>query len=150
MKLPDKEKILAACKELLMQRIATAEQAMKAAQEASNSEDKSSAGDKYETARAMGQLDRDMNARQLAQAQKELAELVKISLLPFTTVKTGALVHCDTATYFIATGLGPVTIEGQQVVVLSPLSPLARLMAGKSAGDSFLFNQKLTTIRNVA
>jgi hypothetical protein len=39
---------------------------MESAQQSANSEEKSSAGDKYETSRAMGHLEKDMHARQLA------------------------------------------------------------------------------------
>jgi len=149
MKSVDKQNILTACRELLQQRIRTAEEAMKAAQESSNSEDKSSAGDKYETARAMGQIDRDMNAKQLAQAQKELAELQRIDLQPSAKAKVGSLVVCGSAVYFIAVGLGNITVDGTAVIVVSPKSPLALLMLGKAKNDTFAFNQKNITIENI-
>lgn len=149
MKSVDKQNILTACRELLQQRIRTAEEAMKAAQESSNSEDKSSAGDKYETARAMGQLDRDMNAKQLVQARKELAELQRIDLQPSPKVKVGSLVVCGSSVYFIAVGLGNITVDGTAVIVISPKSPLALLMLGKASKDTFAFNQKNITIQNI-
>lgn len=145
----NKETILEACKELVMKRIQTAEEAMKAAQEGSNSEDKSSAGDKYETARAMGQLDRDMNARQLVQAKAELAELHKIDLKTGGVVKSGSLVETDSALYFIAVGLGVITVSGKQIVVLSPKSPLAQQLWGKKVSNTFTFNQKTALILNI-
>lgn len=144
-----KETILEACKELVLQRIQHAEKAMKEAQEGSNSEEKSSAGDKYETARAMGQLARDMNARQLVQAKAELAELVKIDLKKTETVKTGSLVETDAALYFVAVGLGVISIQGVQVVVLSPKSPLAQQLWGKAEGSAFTFNQKNSSIKAI-
>jgi transcription elongation GreA/GreB family factor len=145
-----KETILETCKELVSQRIQTAETAMKEAQESSNSEEKSSAGDKYETARAMGQLARDMNAKQLMQAKAELAELHKIDLKKTDTIKTGSLIETDAALYFIAVGLGVITIAGQQVVVLSPKSPLAQELWAKKEGDTFTFNKKNTLIRHIS
>lgn len=149
MKSFDKENILATCKEVLMQRITTAELAMKEAQEASNSEDKSSAGDKYETARAMGQLSRDMNARQLVQARKEMAELHKIDLQPASKIRPGSLVICDVSVYFIAIGLGVVSVSGADIIVVSPGSPIALQMIGKSTGEHFTFNQRNTLIKNI-
>src|ERR1700761_8343646 len=65
--------------DLIGQRVATAQEAMRQAQEAANSEEKSSAGDKYETGRAMGHLQKDMHARQLAESMKELAILHAVS-----------------------------------------------------------------------
>lgn len=46
------------------ERITITKLAIANAQEAANSQDKSSAGDKYETGRAMGHLEKDMYARQ--------------------------------------------------------------------------------------
>jgi hypothetical protein len=150
MKSTGKENIWEMCRQTLMKRIATAEQAMKEAQEGSNSEDKSSAGDKYETARAMGQLDRDMNARQLVQVRKELTDLQKIDLQPSLKARTGSLITCNTAVYFIAVGLGPILVDGKTVIVLSPQSPLAKLMIGKTEGEQFPFNQGHITIQKIA
>lgn len=149
MNIPSKEKIIETCKQLLLERIATAENAMNAAQEASNSEDKSSAGDKYETSRAMGQLDRNMNAKQLLQAKTELVELLKIVPQPTASVKSGALIVCKTDIYFIAVGLGPVLADEQKVVVISPQSPLAKTMWGKVKGDTFAFNQHTLEITDL-
>lgn len=59
--------------QLISDRIAMAKSAGDNAQAAANSEDKSSAGDKYETGRAMGHLEKDMYARQQAENVKELA-----------------------------------------------------------------------------
>ena len=149
MNIPSKENILKACKTLLQERIAHAEKAMNAAKESSNSEDKSSAGDKYETSRAMGQLDRNMNAKQLAQAQQELNDLHKIDIQPTQIIKNGALIVCSTDIYFIAIGLGPTVVENQKIIVLSPKSPLAIEMWGKKKEDTLIFNQRKIKITSV-
>lgn len=145
-----KQRILETCKELILKRIGTAEYAMKAAQEGSNSEDKSSAGDKYETSRAMGQLDRDMNAKQLVQAKQELTELSKIDLQTSAKVKTGSLVRISNTSYFIAVGLGNVQIDTELIVIISPKSPLAIAMLGRSEDETFIFNQKQFTITQLS
>ncbi len=69
---------------------------MEDAQQAANGEEKSSAGDKYETSRAMGHLQKDMHARQLAEQAKELAALhaVNVDLL-YDTMATGAVIECE-------------------------------------------------------
>jgi transcription elongation GreA/GreB family factor len=149
MNIPSKESILKACRDMLLDRIAHAEKAMNAAQESSNSEDKSSAGDKYETSRAMGQLDRNMNAKQLFQAQHELQELHKIDIQPTQNIRSGALLICNTDIYFIAIGLGPITVHNKKIIVLSSKSPLALAMWGKRIGDNFTFNQRKLLIKSV-
>ena len=71
----------------------TSWQAMEAAKNSANEEGKSSAGDKYETARAMGQLDREMNGRMYEQAHQERLLLDKIDpQTVFSKVAFGALV----------------------------------------------------------
>lgn len=137
------------CKNLLEQRIYNAQLAMKTAQESANSEDKSSAGDKYETSRAMGQLDRDMNAKQLAEAQTELHALMKINIELLSEIAiAGSMVETNHGIYFIAAGIGAVEFppgvipRHSKVVILSPKAPLALAMLGKKRGDVFLFNEK--------
>jgi hypothetical protein len=131
-------------------RISTAKEAMSQAQEAANSEEKSSAGDKYETGRAMGHLQKDMHARQLAESVKELAALQAIpidALCP--DGRPGALLRGDDIAFFISAGLGKQTIEGRSVVFLSPLAPLAAMLHGKKAGDKVPFNKTAVCIREV-
>ncbi|HMC85967.1 MAG TPA: hypothetical protein VKI61_10590 [Chitinophagaceae bacterium] len=53
------------CQLTIEQRIAAAKEIIQNVQEAANNEEKSSAGDKYETGRAMGHLQKDMHSRQL-------------------------------------------------------------------------------------
>ncbi|MBK6445154.1 MAG: 3-oxoacyl-ACP synthase [Bacteroidetes bacterium] len=127
--------------EILQQRMETAQHAMLQAQDAANSEDKSSAGDKYETARAMGQLDREMNAKQFEEAKRELALLQSLYVLESSPVVIpGSYVKTDKGDFFISSGLGIHTVEGKKVGFLSVKSPLAIPLLGKSKGDTFQFN----------
>ncbi len=61
--------------DLIGRRIAAGREAIDQVQQAANQEEKSSAGDKYETGRDMGHLQKDMLSRQLAESLKELALL---------------------------------------------------------------------------
>ena len=142
--------------ELIGQRMAAARQAMEQAQEAANSEEKSSAGDKYETGRAMGHLQKDMHARQLAESAKELA---KLHAVPTESLchegRTGAFVQADGAAFadsvafFISAGLGKQTFNGQTILFLSPRAPIAKQLEKKKPGDKVRFNQKDLVIRDV-
>jgi transcription elongation GreA/GreB family factor len=136
--------------DLIGQRITTANMAMDRAQEAANSEEKSSAGDKYETGRAMGHLEKEMHARQLAEALKELASLQGIvteSL--YKEGRVGAFLQGDDMAFFISAGLGKQVVEGCTVLFLSPQAPLAKLLLGKKAGDQISFNKSMVQIREV-
>lgn len=127
---------------LITERIAMAQSAIDNAQEAANSEGKSSAGDKYETGRAMGHLEKNMYARQQAENLKELARLQEVNTdVIYTTAQTGAFVRCKEQSFFIAAGLGKQLIGEQLIFFLSPYTPLAQVLLYKKSGDSFLFNK---------
>jgi transcription elongation GreA/GreB family factor len=145
-----KQQLKETCASLLEKRIYTALQAMKLAQESANEAEKSSAGDKYETSRTMGQLDRDMNSKQLQEAKKELAWLQAIDTTRlYDRVASGAFVACRESMYFVAAGLGVVTLDERMVVLLSPKAPLTAMMTGKKAGDSFTYNGKSYEITEI-
>jgi len=144
-----KEQLLQACKKIIQERIENANHAMNAAQEAANGEDKSSAGDKYETSRAMGHRDRDMYARQLVEAKNEWQKLDKINLEPSSLIKAGSLIEVNEILYFIASGIGKLEINGQVVMVISKESPIANLMLNKKINDHFSFNGKLWKITSL-
>lgn len=135
-----KVKLKKYAEDILQQRIEAAQQAMLNAQDAANSEDKSSAGDKYETARAMGQLDREMNARQFEEAKRELAALQQLYVLESSPVVIpGSFVKTNKGDFFISFGLGIHTVEGKKIGFLSVKSPLAIPLLGKAVGDTFQF-----------
>lgn len=134
-----KQQILDKCRDLLLDRMKIAEQAMAAAQDAANSEEKSSAGDKYETSRAMNQLDRDMYARQFLQAKQELEQLNRIDFdKAHTLVEPGSLVLTDDKIYLVACGIGTISgFNTTSLIVISPASEFAKALFGKTVGEKF-------------
>jgi len=145
-----KQLIKQACIELLELRCNTAQAAMQQAQDSANNEEKSSAGDKYETARAMGQSERDMNARQLHEAQKDLTFLNSLNpTILHNSVTTGSVISIGNTFLFIAIGLGPVKVGDISVMVVSYRSPLFEQMRNKTAGSTIIFQNKEQTISEV-
>ena len=138
------------CKETLLQRIDTALAAMNDAQQAANAEEKSSAGDKYETARGMAQLNKEMYAGQLQAHRAQLARLNLIDPAPFyDSIRPAALVRTDTMTCFIATGLGKIVFEDFHVSVLSADAPLASALLNHRVGESLSFNARVISILEI-
>ena len=138
-----KKSLLQKCLELIEIRIAANTLAIANAQDAANAEEKSSAGDKYETSRAMSHLEKDMHARQMAANRNELAALFNIEPSKIsTTITTGSLVACKDCSFFIAAGLGKINFDQKDIYLISPNAPLAILLFKKRAGDSFVFNKK--------
>lgn len=136
-----KNTLIDLCDDILQTKIDTLEKLMNEAQDSANNETKSSAGDKYETSRAMMQNERDQHARQLAQAmqiQGMLAQIDATSNHPKVTF--GSLVKTKLANYFIAIAAGRLEVEGQKYYVISPQAPLAVSMLQKSTGEFIEFN----------
>lgn len=142
--------LLNTIKAQLDEKIQVALQAMKAAQESANAETKSSAGDKYETGRAMGQIERDMHAQQYEKLkrEKDLVERIDPNMV-FERVGIGALVKTTAGQFFIANSVGNVKVENQNYMVISAQSPIGALLVGKKADSTFTFQQKQQTIEEI-
>ncbi|UCS95310.1 GreA/GreB family elongation factor [Echinicola marina] len=102
---------------------------------------KSSAGDKYETGREMVRQELDKAEKMQGEYLKQLKQLGGIKPEGFfEIVQPGSLLITDRVTLYIAVSFGKVTIHGQDIFVISPQAPLARVLLGKKAGDQVLFN----------
>lgn len=138
------------CIALLEQRMDANRKAMVDAQESANTEEKSSAGDKYETGRAMSQIQRDMSAKQLKVVSDELKELKKLNPeQQLTKAVKGALIETDASVIYIAAGLGTIEFESIKMAIVSVTSPLAVQLSGKSVGDEFTIAGKQHRVINV-
>lgn len=121
------------------------------AQAAANEETKSSAGDKYETARAMNQLEKEMLGRQYAENRKELAAMISIDISERNeTIRAGSLIQLDHLYIFLLCGLGKLNIENTTVFVISPNAPLAGSIMGKKKGDMILFNKQPMKVLDIS
>jgi hypothetical protein len=139
----DKSALIGFMKELLDERMQVAWAAMEAAQESANDQSKSSMGDKYETSRSMGQLDRNMHARQYEQIRQERLILERIagSEVP-ERVAVGSLIATTAGWFFVSVSLGAVKFNGENVLAISSASPVGVSLLGKNRGDSFRFLNK--------
>ena len=135
-----KKLIIKACAEILDERIETIQFAISAQQDTILSESKSSAGDKYETSRAMAHLEQEKLSSQLSEVlnQKSLLESLDPHRIHMN-VESGALVRTSRGIFYIGIGLGKISIDNQEVFIISPGSPIAQAMLGYKAEDSFRF-----------
>ena len=79
-KIKFKELLKKECGFVLKKRSINSNSAMQDSQESANNQEKSSAGDKYETSRAMGQIDRDMYAYQLLETEKDMNIITNLEI----------------------------------------------------------------------
>lgn len=131
---------MAFCQEKNEARLQEIMYAMAQAQEAIESDTKSSAGDKYETSREMIQQDLNRYQQQLIQAKKDAVVLQKIELEPKPEVSLGSLVVTDQANYFIAISLGKQQIGDMDYMIISASSPIGQLLIEQELGYTLHFN----------
>lgn len=146
----DKQELIRLFKGILAAKVATLLAAIEDAQDSANGEEKSSAGDKYETGREMSRQSRDMYANQLLVAQRDLAIFNKIKADPKTTVDVGSLVCVNGNYYFVSLACGKVVINGTEVMALSQVSPFVQKLKGMKAGDHAMLNGKKMQIDSVS
>ena len=146
-----KTKLYQRCMEFVLQRIDTAETALKQAQEASNDDTKSSAGDKFETTREMMQQDIARNKNLLFDGQQNLQLLTSLESVPVSgdTVRNGSLVYTSKGIFYISISAGQLHVDEKLVFAISAASPIGQLLIGKKAGESFSFNQNDYTIKGI-
>lgn len=138
------------CMEYVMLRIETAKQALNHAQESANAEEKSSAGDKYETGRAMAHLEREKALDQLNEATKLKSALEKASHTSASDrVGLGSIVFTDTLNFYLAISAGKLSANGVEFVALAPASPLGTILVGRQKGDRFIFNKQPLVITEI-
>ncbi|OWK74358.1 hypothetical protein CBW16_02805 [Flavobacteriaceae bacterium JJC] len=116
---------------------------------AANNETKSSMGDKYETSREMVQQEINNLQIQLNENVRAKNSLKLINTNLHQTVGLGSLVETDKGMFYIAVSLGSVEKDQRRIFLISPESPLAQAMTGKSEGSEFSLNAVKQTIKNI-
>lgn len=145
-----KQQLHAYCLGYIEDRIKGANQAIQFAQASANEETKSSAGDKYETGRAMAQLEIEKNSAQIAEAQKLRQNLLQLD--PAKTndiIQPGSLVTTNQGKFYISIPAGQFTIGHEVYFAVSPFSPISQQLLGLKTGDEFSFNQKKFVVEKI-
>lgn len=140
----------AACKNVIDERLLMAQSAMTDAQASANQEEKSSAGDKYETGRAMAQLERDKAAVQVAEAMKMKEAFSRMDPNKnSTTIEFGSLVQTNQGYFYMGIAAGKLAVKGIECLAISQVSPIGKLMMGKRSGEAVTFNKQTFEIQTV-
>lgn len=138
------------CQHHVLDRLAQIQTEIKAIQQSANEETKSSVGDKYETGRAMAQLELERIMAQAKEMEKLVATLNSINPeIICKHVQPGALINTGASIFYISISLGLITINNKKYFVISPDSPIAKQLAGKQAGESITWNTSMLTIQSI-
>ncbi len=145
-----KGNMLVRLSEILDARLETANHAISETRFSLQGETKSSAGDKYETGRAMMQqeLDKYEASKQSILQQIQSLDYLK-SKTTQNTIEQGTLVVAETATFYMAFSFGSLDLDGKTMFVVSAMSPIGQMLVGKKVGDHFSFQGKMTKILSI-
>ena len=146
-----KKELLQQLQSLVMEKITTAQSMINTAKESKNNETKSTAGDKYETGRAIMQAEQEKSEVRLSEAQRLDVILSSLDIKTISPiVQLGSLVTADRGTYFVSIGLGKLKVNTSMYYSLSPAAPIGKLLMGKKMNDTFTFNGIKQTILEVS
>lgn len=135
---------------LLLERIQTSSKALEDIIEARDNESKSSAGDKYETGRAMMQISQQQQEVQLHSARTLLQQLQNLKNEKQTTrANIASLVYTNQGIFYLSIALGEVHFQDQSYLIVSMASPIAQLFKDKKVGDAMSFRGKEYQIQEI-
>jgi len=138
-----KHELYKQCLDYVQERMEAAQLAIADAKEASDDDTKSSAGDKYETGRAMMEQETDRNMAQLTEANKLKVILNKISPDALSNeAETGSVIFTNNGNFYVAVGAGTLTFNNESFFAISLASPLGLKLKGLKAGHEFALNGK--------
>jgi transcription elongation GreA/GreB family factor len=145
-----KEKVYTSCLSTVQEKINFLRSSLSDLSDGAKNDTKSSAGDKYETARAMIQLEQEKIGTQLMEYKSLLAILNKIDIqAKLNKVVIGNLVKTNVGYFFVSVALGKIYIDGMEVFALSPQSPLGKRLLGMEVKQSVELNDKTYIVEEI-
>ncbi|MBB4080548.1 transcription elongation GreA/GreB family factor [Lewinella aquimaris] len=131
-------------------RIATLHNILDGINTSRESETKSSAGDKYETGRAMLGREEAQANRQLLQVMEDRRTLAALKLQSSEgRVTQGSLVVTQHGSYYLSVGLGKVRLGEQVYFCISVQSPIGQAFLNRGIGETVSCNGITHTIEGI-
>lgn len=114
-------------------------------------ETKSSAGDKYETAREMIQQEREQLESAKQNKRQQLAQINRLSEANSNKIsEAGSIIETDLGFFLLGVSIGKVELTNETVLfVLGLQSPLSQALLGKTVGDTVLVNQRYYNVKAI-
>ena len=145
-----KEALFKECEGFVNNRLQNVESVISSNQKALQSETKSSAGDKHETGRAMLQLEMEKAGQQLSGIKQMKETLTRIDISKTSNIAhLGSIIETNTINYFLSISAGKITILNKIYFAISVSSPIGKLLLGKKAPSSIVFNGKTFDIHQI-
>ena len=149
-KIEIKRELFKICSQNIEQRISTIENRLKLIEESRNNETKSSVGDKYETGRAMMQMEEEKSKIQLLEANRVRQDLLKIDTeRNFEKGELGSLISTNRGEYYLSIGIGKVNLKDKLYYCISMDSPIGKKLRNRQKGEEIGFNNMKIRIEEV-
>jgi hypothetical protein len=100
----------------------------------------------------MVHLELEKMGAQLIEHQRQQEELLRIDPAKINSenkVRSGSLVQTSNGWYYIGIPWGKLMVGTEVCFVISPISPIGKLMIGKSAGESFSWNKQIIEVKQI-
>lgn len=138
------------CLSTIENKLNTINSVFDSAQLSANNETKSTAGDKHDTARAMAHLESEKNAKQLVEINKLKRVLPYLkNYKKSDKVELGSLVTTTAGNYYLSISLGKLTLDSEDYFLISAVTPIGKLLVGKSIGNFVSFSNKSIEILGI-
>ena len=145
-----KEKLHAHCLKIIEDKIKSLKAALSSLEESRNNETKSSAGDKYETSRAMLHMEEEKTRTQISKTNQLKLLLEKINPSEsFDEVSLGCLLISNQGNYYISAPVGKVVLDDENYFCISMASPIGKQLRGKRKGDEIIFAERKIKIQEI-
>ncbi len=146
-----KQKIHTYYLQMVQDRIDVFKDMISALTEDSKNDAKGSAGDKHETALSMMHIEQEKLTNKLKEsiAQKAILDRIDSEFIS-STIIVGSLVQANGIYLYLSVALPKITIDGVNVIALSPQSPLGAHLMGNKVGFEFEINKTHYTIESVS
>lgn len=145
-----KEQLYQLCKQYIANNEAEIQKAITEVRESAKNETKSSAGDKYETAREMMQQEIDRNQARLNELNKLKSALEHITPTESRDlILPGSVVYTNNGNFYIAISAGQLKVDNTTFYAISAASPIGTKLVGQKTGHSFELNGKRFVIEKI-
>ncbi|WP_113922259.1 hypothetical protein [Cognataquiflexum aquatile] len=144
-----KSALLAKAQEMLRDQIKDIQRQLTELQESSEVEEKSSAGDKFETHQEMLHQTRDILEKRLSSSRVMLAQLNAVPVKELQKVDEGALIQVAMGNIWVSIPMGKVVLDGVDYQLVSRDSPLITALWDLKKGQSADFRGKQIEVKDL-
>lgn len=131
--------LLAKAQETLKEQIKDIQRQLAELQESSEVEEKSSAGDKFETHQEMLHQTRDILEKRLSSSKAMLAQLNAVPVKQLDTIQEGTLFEVAMGQIWVSIPMGKVVLDGVDYQLVSKDSPLVTALWNLKKGEKATF-----------